>query len=140
MDTNYTASVFGAVPLEGTLATLARSKLVRTLLRQDFGSALDREAVAMLMTGKLSADLGGRIHDILTDEIKNGATPVWSGETYDPNDEDNPDRTFGVQILEYERVYFVEALEYDDVGYFLSKAKAKKFVFGNWTNVRETSA
>ena len=82
--------------------------------------------------------MGDGVHDHFSDEIMNEAKTVWEGELHDPEN-DNPDTIFPIGINEYEGVFYVWALEYDDIGYFLSKDAAVNYADSNWENIREIS-
>jgi hypothetical protein len=84
----------------------------------------------MLAAARFYGDLGGTLHDLLTDEISCGADTVWSGLM---GSEDEP---FGVHVRAYERVYFVHAIEYDPVGYFQTLQDAVDYIFNTWEGVR----
>jgi hypothetical protein len=116
--------------LEECGPTLASSQAVRKRLRGALGPADAESAVRMLATGRFEDDLGGKLHDLLTDEISCGADTVWSGRM---GSEDDP---FGVYVRGYEGVYFVHAIEYDPVGYFLRPQDAVDYIFSTWDDAR----
>ena len=92
----------------------------------------------MLRSGKVQGDLGNEIYDFFLDEIESKYKSVWQGELYDPEEPDNPDRIYPIGINEYEGVFYVWALEYDNAGYFLSEEAACNYAFKNWYNIRES--
>ena len=83
----------------------------------------------MMRKGKLTGALGIDVHDYLVDEIGNESRTVWNGLIPATHD------TYPVDVNEYAGVFYVWAMEYDDVGYFLSLDAAKGYVYGNWEGV-----
>jgi len=81
----------------------------------------------MLAAGEMTGDLGDAVQDFLTDTVVNDARPVWDGHTFDPNDPFNAERHFPVNVMEYEGVFFVYALEFDNAGYFTSLQDARSY-------------
>ena len=126
------------VGLLDVVATLASSEYACNQLEEYIGGERGKSAVAMMHHGLLSGGLGGEIYDFFMDEIKNEAKYVWEGVLYNPNDEDNPDSNYPVMIRDYEGVFFVSALEFDDAGYFLSFEEAEDYVFTNFVYVKDS--
>jgi hypothetical protein len=120
----------GAVTLEAAGRVLARSKVVQTTLREALKEPDASAALAMLKSGSLVGDLGAEVHDLLADAIVNGSTIVWDGAI--PGDEFD----FPVHVKSFGGVFYVWAMECDDVGYFLSRSRAVDFIRGNWDGVR----
>ena len=125
METSLFAKRFGGVELARTLSALARSKHACARLKKALGPERGDAAVEALRSASLDGVLGAEIHDFLVDEIENEARIVWSGLIVDPEDEDNPDRRFPVDIFEYEGIYLVWALEHDPAGYFLAPQRQR---------------
>jgi hypothetical protein len=113
---------FDAVSISGTLPTLARSRKVQALVKKLTG-ARAKTALEMMKAGKLEGELGNELHDFLADEIHNEAETVWTGQLA---------TGFAVFIQKYEGVYFVSSPDYDDVGYFLKKERARDYIYFNW--------
>ncbi len=124
-----------AVDLQGSLATLARSREFLSRLRAEFSEEEYRRALEALASDRLEGSFGARLHDFLVDEIHNESTTAWSSHIFDPDDEEDEDRHFPIWINDYRGVYFVQALEYDPVGYFLSLNDAVGFARSSWENV-----
>ncbi len=118
------------------LTTLGQSRNACDALSRAIGADQSESAIQMLQSGALTGELGLDIHIFFEDEIVEASKTVWEGVTFDPDDEDNPDTNYPVRIQEYEGVFYVWALEFDDVGYFLSLEDAKSEVFGNWEFVK----
>jgi hypothetical protein len=121
------------VDLTEACKVLAESRLVQTFLKEEFGSDRYSEAIKLMEDGKLDSDLGLSIHDLFLDLIVNQATIVWSG--FIANENDN----WPVHVMEYEGIFWVGAVEFDPVGYFLDMASAISFVRINWDNVYQNS-
>ena len=105
-----------------------------SLLKANLGEPND--VLEILLSGVLKGTIGDKVYDFFTDEIENNARAVWSGLTYNPDDEDNVDEQYPIYIFCYEGVYYISALEYDPIGYFLSKEDAHSCIEFNWQNVK----
>ena len=116
---------YKAVPLKGVLSILAKSTRVAETLKIKFGLEEGESALKMLRRGRLTGDLGDRVHDFLTYEIHNEAKEVWTG--YIRSDESYP-----VWISEYEGVFFLQPLEDGAVGYFTKVKDAHSYIDANW--------
>jgi hypothetical protein len=116
--------------LEECGPTLTASLVVRKLLLTALGPTEAEPALRMLAAARFDGDLGGRLHDLLTDEISNESDTAWSGLM------GSKDEPFGVYVKRFEGVYFVHAIEYDPAGYFLSVQDAVNYVFSTWEDVR----
>ena len=136
MDTSFAVD-YGATELSGVLTTLAESEKACACLRDFLEPEFQEAAIEMLKRGRLDGTLGDRIHDYLTLAIGNDAVDVWSGRTFDPDDEENTDAVFPIGIREYCGVFFVWSPECENAGYFLSKEDALQFLEINWENVRK---
>lgn len=86
---------------------------------------------AMMLEGRFSGDSGDDLHDFLLDAIVNDSTTAWSG-LINSGDEDWP-----INVQEYFGVFYVWSMEYDNVGYFLSKEDALSYVFSEGWDVRK---
>ena len=135
MDTEY-AKEYGGVELWDALPILLRRRQALKRLRKHLGPKLAAE-LATLPKGDIPhGDIGNRIYDFFLDEIYNKSKEVWSGVLVDPADEDNPDRRFSIWINEYEGVFYIGAVDYDAIGYFLRRSDAKTCMHCNWDNIR----
>lgn len=121
---------YGTVDLAEAAKTLARSRKVAAALRQELGEEDGKLAIALMLTGSLEGDLGDRVHDFLIDAIRNEAKVVWDGEI--PGSE----FAYPVNVNSYGGVFFVWAMEYDPVGYFLSRSDAVSYIKFNWDGVK----
>ena len=128
---------FGAIPLEGILNILWESTKIHTALISRLGSAQGNVAIGMLKDGELSGLLGDEVYDFLSDEIENESVVVWGGYTFDPNEPLDSNMHFPINIMMYAKVYYVFALEYDNVGYFRSKSAAKSYIDFEYFNSNE---
>lgn len=119
------------VDLDTACKVLAKSRSVQAELKDAVGTKDFSAALAMMKAGKLVGDLGASIHDLLTDSIQNDANQVWKGFIRQPHDD------YPVRVNEYHGIYWVWAMEYDPIGYFLDKENAESFAQTNWENVYE---
>ena len=131
------AKHFGATDFNGVVTQLSKSECALSRLSDALGPIDGPIAIEMMCRGELVGGVGDTTYDFFLDDIENEAEIVWSGTTYDQDDEDNPDSRYPVGISEYCGVFFVWALEYENAGYFLSREDALQYVEGNWDNVRE---
>jgi hypothetical protein len=99
---------------------------VRALIHGAVGEAHFTTAVELMRAGKLDGDLGATVHDFLADEICNDATAIWSGVIRQSHDD------YPVTVNGFHGVYWVWAMEYDPVGYFLNKRTAIDFARSHW--------
>lgn len=120
----------GTVTLEAAGPVLARSRAVRATLRNTLNEPDVSAALAMLKSGSLVGDLGAEVHDQLADAIGNESKVVWEGSI--PGSEFD----FPVQVKSFGGVFYVWAMEYDDVGYFLSREAAVDYIRASWDGVR----
>lgn len=59
--------------------------------------------------------------DFASDYVKNEANPFANLDAVGAYDE-----TFEVVVVEYQGIYFVQANEFDDIGFFLSRSEAEE--------------
>ncbi len=114
------------VALDVACKVLAESRAVQSLVKNAVGTERFREALVLMKAGKLEGNLGADIHDLLTDAIRNDAEEVWSGLIRQPHDD------YPVRVNEFHGVFWVWAMEYDPVGYFLDLNSAINYARTNW--------
>lgn len=119
------------VDLNAACIVLAKSRSVQALIKMSVGSGDFPVALRMMKAGTLDGLLGAKIHDLLVDTILNESVPIWIGYIHQPHDD------YPVRVFEYHSIFWVWALEYDPMGYFLNKESALAFPIGNWENVYE---
>lgn len=119
------------VQLAAACVVLSKSSLVQALVKKSVGAKDFPTALALMKTGKLEGNIGGSVHDLLTDTIQNESTKVWAGFIHHPHDD------YSLVVNEYHGVYWVHAIEYEPVGYFLDEDSAVAFARSNWENVYE---
>jgi hypothetical protein len=117
------------VTLEAACSVLCNNSGVQSMLKKkiedkDFKAALD-----MMKAGKFDGDLGDLLNDLLDDFISNNSTVAWSGFTHHPHG------NYTLTVNEYDGVYWVHAIEFDSIGYFLNQDDAVSFAYFNWENV-----
>ena len=116
------------VDLNKVCTVLAKISSVQVLVEKEVGAKDFPTALHLMKLGDLQGELGATIYNFLDDEIENESTQVWSGLI---------DGEYPVHVNEYHGVYWVWAMEYDSVGYFLDEATAVSYVELNWDNVCE---
>lgn len=119
------------VQLGAACVVLSKSRAVQALVKNVVGAKDFPIALALMKTGKLEGKLGDTINDLLSDAIKNYATPVWTGFIHHPHGD------YPLVVNEYHAVYWVHAIEFDPIGYFLDRDSAVAFACSNWENVYE---
>ena len=119
------------VQLAAACVVLSQSREVQALVKKAVGAKDFPTALALMKAGKLEGNIGDSVHDLLTDKIQNESIQVWSGFIHHPHDD------YALRVNEYQGVYWVHALEFDPVGYFLDEDSAVSFARSNWENVYE---
>ena len=120
------------VQLAVACVVLSKSRVVQALVKKAVGVKDFPTALAFMKTGKLEGNIGGLVHDLLIDTIRNESTQVWTGFIHYPHED-----YYSLIISEYHGIYWVHAIEYDPVGYFLDLDSAVAFARSNWENVYE---
>lgn len=110
---------------------MAESEALESILAKEFGRPVAQAMRTMMRTGKLSGEVGDDLHDFFIDAIVNDSSTAWSG-LINSSGEDWP-----IKVQEYFGVFYVWAMEYDNVGYFLSREDALSYVFSEGWEVRE---
>lgn len=113
-------------PLTHFYPILAASKDVRLALRPDFGDFTDR-ILPLLREGEELPDEFTDVHAILHDLVHIDArcldsTSVEGSEAGD----------YEIKVMEFAGVYFVEAPQFDTMGYFETKDEANMAIGMNW--------
>lgn len=119
------------VQLAAACVVLSQSREVQALVKKAFGAKDFTTALALMKAGKLEGNIGDAVRDLLTDTIQNESFQVWSGFIHHPHDD------YALTVNEYQGVYWVHAMEFDPVGYFLDEDSAVAFARSNWENVYE---
>lgn len=114
------------VALDAASKILAKSRAVQSFVKKSVGATRFPEALTLMKAGTLEGDLGADIHDLLADAISNDAKVVWSGLIRQPHDD------YPIQVHEFHGVFWVWAMEYDPIGYFLDKQVAISYARSNW--------
>jgi hypothetical protein len=113
--------IFGAKPLESFFPSLAALPSVQTALREEFGEG-SSAIIAKLKAGESLSDEELGAHDTIHDLVHNDSVGADSLEGWSSACDD----TFAINIMQFEIVFWIEAMEFDDIGYFdtLEDAKA----------------
>lgn len=114
------------VALDAASKVLVNSRAVQSFVKKSVGAMRFPEALTLMKAGALEGDLGADIHDLLADAILNDARVVWSGLIKQPHDD------YPILVNEYHGVFWVWAMEYDPVGYFLNMLDAVSYARSNW--------
>lgn len=121
------------VELGAACRVLVKSTAVHTLVKKRVGAKHLAAALALLQSGKLEGPLGDKLHEFLSDTIENKSQAVWSGLIPQEYDE------YPVNVMEFNGIFWVNATNYDPIGYFLSVDEAVSFTRSNWDDVYEVS-
>lgn len=119
------------VDLDAACEALAESAEVKALVRKKVGQKNLATAIAQMQAGKLEGPLGDMLRDFLSDTIEYESEAVWSGLIPQEYDE------YSVTVMEFHGVFWVQAMEHDPIGYFLSQDQAVSFTLSNWDDVHE---
>jgi hypothetical protein len=125
-------SQYGTCTLEAAGLVLAQSEEVLATLQATFNASECAAALDLLRSGALVGQFGAEVHDLLVDAIENESRVVWEGVI--PGTEFD----FPVHVKSFGGVFFVWAMEYDNVGYFRAERDAVGYIRGNWHGVRCT--
>jgi hypothetical protein len=112
--------IYDAKPLESFFPSLAALPSVLTALREEFGK--DASAViAKMKAGESLSDEELGAHDIIHDLVHNNSIAAdlfegWSSAR---------DETFPINVMEFGIVFWIEAPEFDDIGYFYTLEDAR---------------
>jgi hypothetical protein len=119
------------IDLGAACKVLVESTAVQALVKKKVGEKHLPAAMALMKAGKLEGPLGDKLHDFLSDTIENKSDAVWSGLIPQEDDE------YPVNVMAFHGVFWVQAMEYDPIGYFLSEDDAVSFTRSNWDDVYE---
>ena len=114
------------VDLGTAIKVLAKSRAVQALVKSSVGAAQFSDTLMRMKTGTLQGIIGDDIQDLLADAILNDSKVVWSRVIRQPHD------NYPIDVYEFHGVFWVNALEYDPVGYFLSKQNAVSYAWSEW--------
>jgi hypothetical protein len=121
---------FDSIDHVGALATLAGSAEAQRRVRRRFGDRAPGALKAM-REGDLEG-IGAEAHDFFLDEMLNEAATYWEASVVGGDGDDYP-----VCVRGLGGVFFVQSVDYEDVGYFRSAEDAVAWVNSNWDNVQE---
>lgn len=114
------------VGLDAACKVLVNSRRVQALIESAVGASKLEEALSLMSAGKLKGAIGADVHNVLIDAICNDAKNIWSGTIRRPHDD------YPVVVHAYEGVYWVLAMDYDPVGYFLDQDSAILYARSRW--------
>jgi len=110
----------GARPLESFFPSLAALSCVQTALTEEFGKDASAIIAKMKAGGSLSSEELGA-YDVIYDLVHNDSTVAdsldgWSSACND---------TFSINIMQFGSVFWIAAVEFDNIGYFDTLEEAK---------------
>jgi hypothetical protein len=119
--------ILGAKPLESFFPSLVALPSVQTALRKEFGKHAPA-IVSKMKAGESLSDEELGAHDTIHDLIQNNSVVAdslagWSS-AYDD--------TFAINIMQFGSVFWIEAMEFDDIGYFDTLKDAKEAAEANY--------
>lgn len=122
----FLAKLFGAKPLESFFPVLASLDSVQVRLRREFrkrtaGILAKLRAELPLSDEELSA------YDIITDLVKNDSAPEETISGLGAYDDE-----FAINIMRFGSVYWIEAMDFDDIGYFETLKAARDCAESNY--------
>jgi hypothetical protein len=112
--------IYGAKPLESFFPSLAALPSVQTALRKEFGKH-GSAIIAKMKAGESLSDVELGAHDIVDDLVHNNSDVANSLEGWSSADDD----TFAINIMQFVTAFWIEAPEFDDIGYFGTLEEAK---------------
>jgi hypothetical protein len=115
-----TQSIFGDKPLESFFPSLAELPSVQTALEAEFGKNVSAIIAKMKAAESLSEEELGA-HDIISDLVRNDSVAADSIDGWSSAYND----TFSINIVQFGSVFWIEAAEFDDIGYFGTRQEAK---------------
>jgi hypothetical protein len=119
--------IYDAKPLETFFPSLAVLPSVQTALSEEFGQ--DASAIiAKMKAGESLSDEELGAHDVIHDLVHNNSIAAdslygWSSSIND---------TFAINIMQFETVFWISAMECDDIGYFDTLQDAKESAEANY--------
>jgi hypothetical protein len=116
------------LPLESFYPVLAKNKEAKAELKSFFGKDTKRILEGMI-AGTLTTDDDATIDGVLTDLLHNG----YDEETFYGQGDCG---YFPISIRGVKSVYFIEASEFDDIGYFSSAKEARAFAETEYESYR----
>jgi hypothetical protein len=119
--------ILGAKPLESFFSSLAGLRSVQTALRKEFGKHAPAIVVKM-KTGESLSDEEVGAYDTICDLVRNNSFVADSLTGWSSADDD----TFGINIMQFGSVFWIEAPEFDDIGYFDTIEDAKEAAEANY--------
>ena len=122
--------LFGCVGLDEACKVLVKSRSVQAIVKKAVGVKGYTTATHLMKSGNLEGDLGARLNDLLSNTLINDRKEVWTGYLHNG---------FPIYVYKYDGVFWVWAIEYNPVGYFLDEESALSFAQSNWGDVHEKS-
>lgn len=118
-------------PLEYFYPKLASSAVVKNALKAGFGEKLDRIVLLLLESGELPQEFSS-VHDKLYDLVHNDAELARGFLAGGSEAGEYP-----IDVMLFEGVFFIQAPQFDDIGYFSTEKDAVKALTMNWIDAYE---
>lgn len=126
---------YGQRKLDEALNTLRSKPRAIDALSSNLGKEL---ADKFSSNSEVAAEFD-EIYNFFVDEICNEAIEVWSGSLAQYDSYSDEEVYYPIGIKEYEGIFFIWALEYDDIGYWLDEKSALSYAQMEWDNICDGS-
>ena len=122
-----TTGIFGDKPLKSFFPSLAALPSVQIALRKEFGKDVSA-IIAKMKVGRVLSNEELGAHDTIHDLVHNSSVVAdtlagWSSAC---------DDTFSINVMQFGSVFWIEAPEFDDIGYFDTLEDAKAAAEANY--------
>ena len=111
--------MFGQKPLDSFSTRLIRTKRVQDEMKRILGDEAKHIIDKVMADQALSQDDIDNCHDLLTDLVGNELEPETGFKGFGSAGE------FGINVMNFEGVYWISAPEFNDIGYFGSREEAE---------------
>lgn len=121
-----TSPSLGERPIEEFLAQIVRDPVIRGLLEDKFGKQTNKIIKVLVANAEDPPKSTWEAFDLIRDSLHNDARTFSEWSAYGSFGE------FPITVRGLGGVYFVQAPEFNDAGYFASVADAEAYVSSNW--------
>lgn len=130
MELTETARRIGGIDTKTAFILAMRDRSARTCIEKSLQVERVKLSIEDLDEAGLARafDEVDAIESAFLDEATFYSKVVWKSHTYDPNDPDDEDHHYPVQLRCFGGVYYIFALELDDVGFFPNTASAISYI------------
>lgn len=120
-----------ALTLSEIMPRMANHPDVERLLTNELPLHPLTNLLALMRLGQTEGVVGADLHDTMIDAIVNEAQTVWHGTR------ETEDDSYGFEVAEFGGAFIVRATELDDVGYFVSRDDAIRYIIAEYRDVTE---